>query len=73
MDDETIKVAKKFLEEHPEEIKKLASKGASIADPGYRVISKFLGENLWSESRIRYSLEHLKLKEFLIKYAFFIF
>ena len=23
MDDETIKVAKKFLEEHPEEIKKL--------------------------------------------------
>ena len=72
MDDETIKVAKKFLEEHPEEIKKLGLRVSKETPIGKRIIATFLGEN-WSSSRIKYSLERLKLKEFLIKYAFFIF
>ncbi len=49
------KVAKKFLEEHPEEV--APSMEGRI---GARTISKFLG---WSESRIGFSLERLRLTE----------
>lgn len=62
--DETIRVAKKYLEEHPEEVERLlertkASTGA-FSEVGADIIHRFLGKN-WSESRISYSLERMDL------------
>ena len=58
--DETVRVTKEFLEEHPEITKELAPTGTSPKNVGYRVISNFLAGN-WYESRVRHSLERLKL------------
>lgn len=62
--DETVRVTKKFLEEHPEEVKKIwngdAPMGASV---GRSIISRFLGGKAWSEDRVSYSLERLHLIE----------
>jgi predicted transcriptional regulator len=54
--DETVKVAKKFLEEHPEEIKKLSA-CRRLNTIGADIICSFLN---WNESRVRYSLERLR-------------
>lgn len=50
--DETVKVAKQFLEQHPEEVN---VSGETI---NHRLIAKFLG---WNETRVYNSLERLKL------------
>ena len=60
--DETVRVAKKYLEEHPEELKSLTEamddvKRVRIGSP---IISVFLG---WPESRVSYSLERLNLEK----------
>jgi len=55
--DETVRVTKRFLEEHPEEIQ-LRPHGYTDGDIGKVIISKFLG---WPESRVSYSLERLKM------------
>lgn len=55
--DETVRAAKKFLEEHPEERKKILIHGKeSIV--GSPLISLFLG---WNQNRVAYSLERLGL------------
>ena len=54
--DETVRVTKQFLEDHPEEMKKLGQ--VKIGSVGADFISRFLG---WKESRIGYSLERLKM------------
>jgi hypothetical protein len=59
--DETIKVAKKFLEDHPK-VKELVSHGRPNQPVGAPMISDFLGPN-WSESRISYSLERMALHD----------
>jgi hypothetical protein len=62
--DETVRVTKKFLEEHPEEVKKYrkdASGGVSVGTPeivGIDTISRFLG---WNRTRVQNSLERLHL------------
>jgi hypothetical protein len=55
--DETVRVTKKFLEEHPEEIH-LTSGRRPDQGIGALTISKFLG---WNETRVHYSLERLNL------------
>lgn len=55
--DETVRVTKRFLEEHPEEIHLVAGR-RSDQGIGAQTISKFLG---WNETRVRYSLERLHL------------
>jgi len=61
--DETVRAAKAFLEEHPEEIKKLLSctteqdKRARLGTPA---IAEFLG---WDKYRVRHSLERLGLMD----------
>jgi predicted transcriptional regulator len=57
--DETVKVAKRFLEEHPEEVR-LVAHGRPDQPVGAPVVSKFLG---WPEMRVRYALERLGLIE----------
>jgi len=57
--DETVRVTKKFLEEHPEEVKELSAHGR-LTIIGADIICDFLG---WNESRVRYSLERLKMIE----------
>jgi len=57
--DETVRVTKQFLEEHPEEIKKLSSY-SRLTIVGADMISKFLG---WGEWKITNSLERIKLIE----------
>ena len=57
--DETVRVAKKYLEEHPEE-KPLSVHGRSDQAVGADVICKFLG---WNETRVRFSLERLNLEK----------
>ena len=57
--DETVRAAKKFLEEHPEEVKKLCFHGR-ITMVGSSVISAFLG---WDKTRISHALERLGLIE----------
>ena len=52
--DETVRVAKKYLEEHPEET------GGSMEPGSKRSISSFLN---WPESRVSYSLERLNLEK----------
>ena len=56
--DETVRVAKKYLEEHPEELGSHGSRGPH--EVGFKTISKFLG---WPESRVSYSLERLNLEK----------
>lgn len=68
VDDETVRVAKKFLEEHLEISKNYTSYPKKIkdvvpADPtpiGNTIISRFLGKN-WYPQRVKRSLERLKL------------
>jgi len=61
--DETIRVAKKYLEEHPEIIKNYSTEKYSLKQPiNERVIADFLGAN-WSPSRIHFSLERFGLIE----------
>jgi ParB-like chromosome segregation protein Spo0J len=64
--DETVRVAKKFLEEHPEIKMTLRSMAQRVRQPNYpvgaEVISEFLGKN-WSKTRVRYSLERFELNE----------
>lgn len=55
--DETVRVAKRFLEEHPEEIH-LAFHGRSDQGIGAKVISGFLG---WDYTKVQHSLERLGL------------
>lgn len=57
--DETVRVAKKFLEEHPEE-KRLVCHGRADQEIGSPAISEFLG---WDKTRVAYSLERLGLIE----------
>ena len=57
--DETVRVAKKYLEEHPEEVKELSVHGR-LTIIGADVICKFLG---WNETRVRFSLERLNLEK----------
>jgi len=56
--DETVRVTKQFLEQHPEELESHGSRGPH--EVGFKTISKFLG---WPESRVSYSLERLKMIE----------
>jgi hypothetical protein len=58
--DETVKVAKKFLEDHPEEAGKYGdiSKMRHDASIGASFIAKFLG---WNKVKVTYSLERLNL------------
>ena len=56
--DETVKAAKKFLEQHPEEIKKMGLRPSPEGRIGSIPVSKFLG---WKEGRIYDSLDRLKL------------
>jgi hypothetical protein len=56
--DETVRVTKRFLEEHPEEIAKVSPTGETGKKLGAIIISRFLG---WNETRVHYSLERLKL------------
>lgn len=58
--DETVRVTKRFLEEHPEEVKKVTPTGATPGIIGGVTICKFLG---WNKTRVRYSLERLGLIE----------
>jgi len=55
--DETVRVTKQFLEEHPEEVKKLSPHGRTTI-LGATMISQFLN---WNEHRVSYSLERLKM------------
>ena len=57
--DETVRVAKKYLEEHPEEVE-LSLHGRTDQPVGVRTIASFLG---WPESRVSYSLERLNLEK----------
>lgn len=59
--DETVRVAKKYLEEHPEEAIKYGdlSKMKHDSSVGRSSISRFLN---WPESRVSYSLERLNLE-----------
>jgi len=56
--DETVRVTKKFLENHPNELKKVAPTGATLGKAGHIIISKFL-KGSWNETRVHYSLERL--------------
>jgi hypothetical protein len=56
--DETVKVAKKFLEENPNELKKYGEYQKGSVGANY--VSRFLN---WPESRIHYSLQRLNLIE----------
>ena len=60
--DETVRVAKRFLEENPEEAAKYGdlSKMKHDVSVGVSFLSRFLN---WPESRVSYSLERLKLTE----------
>jgi len=58
--DETVRVAKKYLEEHPEEINGIgcSMEQAKAQGIGRQIIASFLN---WPESRVSYSLERLKM------------
>lgn len=59
---ETVRQAKKFLEDHPEVAEKYGQiqKHSSTELPfyGYTIIAKFLG---WNESKVKFSLEQLDM------------
>lgn len=57
--DETVKVTKQYLEQHPEETPTLAHGRGLGGEVGSTIISKFLGKR-WSERMVSYSLERLK-------------
>lgn len=57
--DETVRVTKQFLEQHPEE-KQLLLHGRSDQPVGSPMISEFLN---WNQSRVSFSLERLHLIE----------
>lgn len=59
MTDETVRVARQFLIDHPEEIDKMGFRG-STEPPGKRIISSFLGSG-WNETKVGSSLERIKL------------
>jgi len=63
--DETVRVAKKYLEEHPEIAKQCGRVTASGV--GQEIISRFLGGN-WKTTRIQYSLERIRLSETEVTY-----
>jgi len=54
--DETVRAARKFLEEHPEEMKKIGQ--VKSGSTGADFVARFLG---WPEHRVRYALERLGL------------
>ncbi|MBD3180751.1 hypothetical protein GF312_00565 [Candidatus Poribacteria bacterium] len=58
--DETVRVAKRFLEEHPDEARKYGqlkkSRSTDLNIIGYHILSRFLH---WESSKIRHSLERL--------------
>jgi len=54
--DETVRVTKQFLEEHPEEMKKLGQ--VKLGSVGADFICRFLN---WKEYRVNYSLERLHM------------
>ena len=58
--DETVRATRKFLAEHPEEVKKLGcSMGHAKAQGiGRAIVSEFLG---WDKTRVLHSLERLGL------------
>jgi hypothetical protein len=59
--DETVRVTKKFLEEHPEEMAKIKipdDRPETKRSKKETIISIFLG---WNETRVHYALERLKL------------
>ena len=60
--DTTVRVAKKYLEEHPNEAIKYGdlSKMKHDSSVGRSSISRFLN---WPESRVSYSLERLNLEK----------
>ena len=62
--DETVRVAKKYLEEHPEEKMNLSAVDERLRSKNYpigaKVISAFLN---WPETRVSYSLERLNLEK----------
>jgi len=61
--DETIRVARKYLQEHPDIIKNFSTEKYSLKNPvSSRMVSDFLGKN-WSESRIKFSFERIGLVE----------
>jgi len=60
--DETVRITKKFLEDHPEIIRVLSPMGASEKKAGAITISKFLNGN-WNERKISYSLDRIRLIE----------
>jgi len=64
--DETVRVTKKYLEEHPEITATLSPMGERVRQPNYpigaKIISEFLGGN-WNETRVNYSLERIKGEE----------
>jgi hypothetical protein len=57
--DETVRVTKQFLEEHPEEKRKILVHGKESL-VGATMICEFLG---WNQSRVSHSLERLKMIE----------
>jgi hypothetical protein len=58
--DETVAVAKRFLEAHPEEIKKVSPTGPTAGKAGKYVIGQFLG---WPPTRVGDALERLGMYE----------
>ena len=58
--DETVRVTKLFLEEHPEEAKSHWGSTRPMEQVTMAVISSFLN---WPDSRVKYSLERLHLIE----------
>jgi len=65
MIDETVKAAKKFLDEHLEVARKYRSSPIGEDVPhsiGQETISRFLGKN-WGKNRVSRSLQRLKMEE----------
>jgi hypothetical protein len=60
--DTTVRGAKKYLEEHPEEINGIgcSMEQAKAQGIGRQIIASFLN---WPESRVSYSLERLNLEK----------
>lgn len=58
--DETVKVTKRFLEGHPEEVAKISPTGLTGKPLKRDLIARFLG---WPPTRVHYSLERLRLIE----------
>jgi hypothetical protein len=61
--DETVKVAKEFLENNADELQKLSA-NRRLNTVGADMICKFLN---WNETRIRYALERLRLIYLVIR------